>query len=128
MLFRSVHGPQPRDYSQKINVKSSRAALRVALSDKVRNKAFVVVNDFDLQKYSTKHIVESLKSLGQDETVLLADERKDHFLYRSARNIHGVSAMSASEINAENVLRHKAIVLSEIALQSITARLTKEAQ
>lgn len=121
----TAHGPQPRDYTQKINQRMKRQALMIALSDKIRHQRLFVVDDFAIQTYSTKHVVKSLKALEQPKTVLVADERKDDLLYRSARNIHGVSALATSEINAENILRHQSIVLTEVALTALTKRLQK---
>lgn len=120
------HGPQPRDYRQGINAKVRQQALRIALSDKVRHQRLVLVDDFAISKYSTKHILGSLKACGTNLNALLADERKDDFLYRSARNIYRVNAISASEINAEDVLRHETLVLSATAVQALSQRLGGE--
>lgn len=118
----TVHGPQPRSYRQGINQKMKRLALTVALSDKVRHNKLVLVDDFAINKYSTNHIVRSLAVLSNDSTALLADERKDDYLYRSARNIHKVSSVLSSEMNAEDILRHEMIILSETALKALEQR------
>lgn len=118
----TLHGPQPRDYSEKINKKMSRLALKIALSDKVRNKSLTVVDDFGVSQCSTKQITTMLKALGA-EKALVADERKDHFLYRSTRNINGSDAVTASDINAENVLRYRHLVISENGINALTQRL-----
>ena len=126
----TCHGPQPRDYTQKMNKKARQEALRVALSDKVKHQSLVILSDFELQKYSTKQILATLKNINKTaaKTALLADERKDDFLYKSSRNIHGVQSTAANEINAENVLRHSLLVLTESALQAITQRALKTAK
>lgn len=114
------HGPQPRDYRQQVNKKVRQLALKIALSDKVKHKKLILVDDFAITNYSTKHIVGALKVFSSN--ALLADERKDDFLYRSARNIHKVDAVLSSEMNAEQVLRHETLVLSETALKALEQR------
>jgi large subunit ribosomal protein L4 len=121
----AVHGPQPRDYHQKINRKTKQLALGVALSDRVRDGRLVVVDDFSISTYSTKHVVGILKAFSNGST-LLADERKDDFLSRSARNIEGVRAAIAHELNAENVLRHETLIISENGINALKQRFIGE--
>lgn len=117
------HGPQPRSYRQDVNQKVKQLALRVALSDKIRHKRFVVVNDLTVVDYKTKYISSALKDLKQPKTVLISDERKDDLLYKSARNLHGVEVIPSSALNAENVLRYESLILSESALLVLEQRL-----
>lgn len=116
-----AHGPQPRDYTQKLNQRVKQLALKVALSDKVRHGRFVVVDDFALSGYSTSVIVKALGALAAPKALLL-DERKDDFLFRSARNIHGACVVSPAEVNAEQVLKYEAFVISETALGALQQR------
>ena len=118
-----AHGPQPRDYTQKVNQQTKQLALKVALSDKVRHGKLVVVDDFAISGYSTKHVLGALKALDLKKA-LVSDERKDDLLYRSTRNIHGAECVRPDGLNAEKVLRHENLVISETALQSIQQRLT----
>jgi large subunit ribosomal protein L4 len=117
-----VHGPQPRDYTQKVNPKTKLLALKVALSDRARNNAITVLDDFSLSGYSTKNIVSMLKALKLDNGALLADERKDDLLYKSARNIYKVNSVSTMELNAEQVISHQALVICEKALSALQQR------
>lgn len=117
------HGPQPRSYRQDLNRKQRKLALKVALSEKVRYSKLVLVDDFAVSNFSTKHIVGALNALKVEGGALLTDERKDKFLYGSARNIHKVGTGHACEINAEDVLRYETLVLSESALESLCKRL-----
>lgn len=116
-----IFGPRPRDYREKTNQKLRQLALRVALSDKVRHGKLVVVNDFALSKYSTKHLLGALSALGVAKA-LFSDERKDDLLYKSARNIHGATSVAPAELNAEHVLRYESLVISETALNSLQQR------
>ena len=104
-----------------LNQKLRQLALRVALSDKVRHGKLVVVNDFALSKYSTKHLLGALSALGVGKA-LFSDERKDDLLYKSARNIHGATSVAPAELNAEHVLRYESLVISETALNSLHQR------
>jgi large subunit ribosomal protein L4 len=122
----TVHGPQPRCYRQKMSKKTRQEALRVAISDKAKNNRLVVIDDFGLSSYSTKHVVNLLGTL-KVGSALLADERKDNFLSKSADNIYKVSALSAGDLNAEAVLRHETLVITEKALESLNKRLATEA-
>jgi large subunit ribosomal protein L4 len=120
----TVHGPQPRCYRQKMNKKARQEALKVAVSDKVRNNRLIVVDDFGLSTFSTKQVVATLKSLNV-ASALLSDERKDTYLVKSANNIHKVRALAPGDLNAEAVLRHEALVITEKALESLNKRLAE---
>lgn len=115
------HGPHPRDYRQAVNKKTRQLALKIALSDKVRHNKLIVVSDFAIEKYNTKHVLKVLSGLKATKA-LLSDERKDDFLYKSARNIHGAEAIQPSELNAENVLRYESLIISETALTTLQQR------
>lgn len=117
-----AHGPQPRDYTQKVNKKLRQLAMRVALSDKLRHDRLVVVDDFAVSGYSTKHVVGAMKTLSSGKA-LLADERKDDLLYRSTKNIYGATCVQASEMNILDLLGHETLIISETALSTIQQRL-----
>jgi len=116
-----AHGPQPRDYRLAMNRKQRQLALKVALSDKVRHGKLLVVSDFAIGKYNTKHVTKLLSALKAPKA-LLSDERKDDVLYKSTRNIHGAAAVLPTELNAENVLRYENLIISETALTSLAQR------
>ena len=90
----TAHGPQPRSYNLKTNKKFRQKALKIALSDKVRNKAFYLIDDFAVDEYKTKDVVSLLSKLGlSGKKTLLVDSSDSDHLYRSARNIKGVSVL-----------------------------------
>jgi large subunit ribosomal protein L4 len=116
------HGPQPRDYNEKINARTKQVALAVALSEKFRHSRLIVVDDFKVAgKPSTKHIVKALKALNAEKALVL-DERKDDLLFRATRNIHGAACVAPSEVNAEHVLRYENFVISETGLNALQQR------
>jgi large subunit ribosomal protein L4 len=116
-----AHGPQPRDYRLGMNKKARQLALKIALSDKARHGKLIVVSDFSIGKYNTKHVVKLLSAF-KAKKALLSDERKDDVLYKSTRNIHGAAAVLPTELNAENVLRYDNLIISETALTSLAQR------
>ncbi len=118
----TVHGPQPRDYRQKTSRKLRSLAVRVALSDRYRHGLIRIIDDFKISSYSSKQIAKTLKDVGV-QGALITDERKDDFLFRSARNLSGVSYRLPAEFNAEDVLAHNSVVMSETALNTLIQRL-----
>lgn len=122
-----AHGPVPRSYRQYVSKKQRQLALKVALSDKVRFGNLVVLNDFVIEKYSTKHVVSVLDKLKAGKA-LISDERKDDLLYRSTRNIYGAQLVLPAELNAENVLRYEKLVITENALNTLQQRLEGESK
>lgn len=122
-----AHGPVPRSYRQYVGKKQKQLALKVALSDKARFGNLIVVNDFAIDKYNTKHVVGVLKNLKAPKA-LLSDERKDDILYKSTRNIHGAELVLPAELNAENVLRYEKLIITENALNTLQQRLEGEAK
>jgi large subunit ribosomal protein L4 len=120
----TLHGPQPRDYSEKINKRVKKLAMKIALSDKVRHGKLVVVSDFAMSKYSTKTVIGAISNLGI-KSGLLADERKDDFLYKSTRNLVNANAVSIAELNVEDMLRYESLVISENGLSNLCQRLEK---
>ena len=117
-----AHGPNPRSYDQKINQKTKELALKVVLSDKVKHGKLIVVDDFALSKFSTSQVAKTLTGLNVG-SALLSDERKDQYLYLSARNIKTSTAKLPAEINAEDLLRYESFVVSETGLNALHQRL-----
>ena len=117
----TAHGPLPRSYRQQVNRNVKQLALKVALSDKARFKKLIVLEDFGVTGYSTKQVSQTLANL-KAPSAILSDERKDNYLYRSARNIHKVEAVGPMDLNAHNVLGHDAVVISENALKTLQQR------
>lgn len=121
-----VFGPKPRDYSFKLNKKVKDLARKSALSYKAKEDAIVVVEDFNMDKPSTKEFVNIAKNIkvdGRKVLLLLPSVNKNVNL--SARNLNGVDVMVASSLNAYKVLWSDVLVFTEEALNSMTTVLTK---
>ncbi len=119
------HGPQPRSYRRTLPRKMRNLALKVMLSDRFRSGNLHVVDAIPLQEYKTKKICAMLQTFGTKKT-LLSDDRKDDFLYKSARNIYRTAVIDPREINALHIAAHNSLILSAAALQVIITRLSNK--
>ncbi|MGN0085983.1 MAG: 50S ribosomal protein L4 [Alloprevotella sp.] len=121
-----VFGPTPRDYSIKVNKKTTALARRSALSYKAQENAIVVVEDFTFEAPKTKQFVEvldNLKVAGKKSLVVLPGA--DSNVYLSARNLQGVKLAIARNINTYSVLDAAVMVVTESAVKEIESVLTK---
>jgi len=116
-----VHGPQPRDYRQKINRKTKNLALKIVLSDKVQAGCFIVVDSFQIKQYKTKQVSRLLDVFCAKKALFLEGE-KDDFLYRSARNLPGVCVQVSCNLNALDVLSADKVIVSEYGFQQLSNR------
>ncbi|MGE5894235.1 MAG: 50S ribosomal protein L4, partial [bacterium] len=115
-----VFGPQPRDYSYRINKKQRRLALRTALSAKVAEQQFVVVDALSFEKPKTREMISLLASLGlADRKVLVITKDKDENVLLSSRNIPGVSIQTASDVNVYMVMNHDVLLATKDAVLSL---------
>ena len=121
-----VFGPKPRNYSFKLNKKMKALARRSALSYKVQEGAFIVVEDFTYEAPKTKSFVETLNNLKvADKKVLVVLPGADKNVYLSARNLQNAKVAIASDINTYGILNAAQVVVTESALQSIETVLNK---
>ncbi len=119
-----VFGPVPRSYEHKLPKKMRRAALRAALSLRLREEAVSVVESFELEEYSTRRMVEILTALGvMEDSLLIVLEARDVHVERSARNLPRVSVIRAEGLNVYDVLRHRRILFVREAALSVQRRL-----
>jgi large subunit ribosomal protein L4 len=115
-----VFAPKPRDYSYKLNKKVKRLAIKSALSSKVQNKEFIVVDEIKLETYRTKSIVAMLKALGADKKALIITPSTDIFVFKSANNIPGVETAVADSLNVYDVLNYDKLIIAKEAVNMIT--------
>ena len=102
--------------------------MKVALSERVFYQKLVLIRDFPLSAYSTKIVSSARERFFSNGPVLILDERKDDFLYKSSRNIHGVETISAGLVNAEHVLGHKNLLVTSQALSALIERLSEKSK
>ncbi|BBY55017.1 50S ribosomal protein L4 [Mycobacterium koreense] len=114
-----VHGPKPRDYSQRTPKKMIAAALRGALSDRARNDRIHAITEVvSGQTPSTKSAKAFLATLTERKQVLLVIGRSDEVGAKSVRNLPGVHILSPDQLNTYDVLRADDVVFSVEALNA----------
>jgi large subunit ribosomal protein L4 len=124
-----VHGPQPRDYSQRTPKKMIAAALRGALSDRARNGRIHAITELvSGQTPSTKSAKVFLASLTDRKQLLVVIGRSDQAGLKSVRNLPGVHILSPDQLNTYDVLRADDVVFSVEALNAFIASNTKTAE
>jgi large subunit ribosomal protein L4 len=121
-----VHGPHPRDYSQRTPKKMIAAALRGVLSDRARGERIHVIDSLSVGDLpSTKAIVSLLATIASSKHVLIVLERDDELSYKSVRNIPAVHVLPYDQLNAYDVLVSDDIVFTEGAFNAFVAFNTK---
>ena len=121
-----IFGPQPRDYSFKVNKKVRTLALRMALSSRVADNDIMVVKSIDLAEAKTKNFAAVAKALGLTKALVVTpgdDMLKDNGVALAARNIPGITVVTPDKVNVYEVLNHKQVVLLEGSLSHLEARL-----
>jgi large subunit ribosomal protein L4 len=122
-----VHGPKPRDYSQRTPKKMIAAALRGALSDRARNGRIHAVTELvEGQTPSTKSAKAFLATLTQRRQVLIVIGRSDETGAKSVRNLPGVHVLSPDQLNTYDVLKADDLVFSVEALNAYIGANTKQ--
>ncbi len=115
-----IHGPQPRDYTQRTPRKMRALALRGALSARAREEAIKVVNDFDWEFPKTKRAHGLLKDISASGKALVVLDRSEVNAARSFRNLPGVMVAQPGHLNTYEVLRSDTVVFSLPALEEVT--------
>ncbi|WP_322410113.1 50S ribosomal protein L4 [Microbacterium invictum] len=121
----TVHGPQPRDYSQRTPKKMIAAALLGALSDRARGERLHIVESLGVTDApSTKAAASVLTALGAVKNVLVVVERSDEVSVLSVRNLAYVHVLSFDQLNAYDVLVSDDIVFTKAAYDAFVAART----
>lgn len=114
-----VFAPKPRDFSQKINQKMKVAALKSALSQKVRDNEVIIINEVKAENGKTKEIATIMKNLKMDKRVLLVVGERDELVIRACRNIENVTLINASLINVYDVVANANCIMTKDAVKKI---------
>ena len=112
-------GPKPRSYRFTINKKVRRLALKSALSGKVADNEMIVLDELKLDAIKTKEIVKVLAALKAGKKALIVLPEKDDVVYRSARNIAGVSTTLVGTLNVYDILNCDTLIVLKDAVQKI---------
>ncbi len=106
-----AHAPKPRDYSQKVNKKVRRLAIKSALSLKVRDELLTVVSGFDMNAPSTKAMLTFLTAVNARKPLIILPEGNE-FVQKSARNVPGAKVINMGNINVYDLLNAGTLVLT----------------
>lgn len=116
-----VHGPQPRDYSQRTPKKMKAAALRGALTDRARHNRIHVVSGVVEGDISTKAAKSLFGKISERKNLLLVVERSDEAAWLSARNLPQVHILEPGQLNTYDVLVSDDVVFTQAAFESFVA-------
>lgn len=111
-----VHGPQPRDYSQRTPKKMIAKALRSALSDRARHDRIHVLDEFIVSEPSTKAAKAALASVVGDRTPLIVLERDDTNTALSLRNLQEAEVVWADQLNTYSVMASDDVIFTVASL------------
>ncbi|HQG70805.1 MAG: 50S ribosomal protein L4 [Microbacteriaceae bacterium] len=121
-----VHGPHPRDYSQRTPKKMIAAALRGALSDRARGERLHVIDSLSVGNVpSTRAVAALLADIAPSKNVLIVLQREDEVSYKSVRNLSTVHVLPFDQLNAYDVLVSDDIVFTQGAYEAFVAWNTK---
>ena len=113
-----VFAPVPRDYTQKMNKKEKRAALKSALTDKVANQKFIVLDELKMDEIKTKEFVKILKNLHVSGALVVMDTNDD-IIKKSANNVPDVKTALTNTINVYDILKYDTVVTTKAAVEAI---------
>lgn len=121
----TIFGPKPRDYSsQRPPAQVRRAALKIVLSSKLKDKRLLILDAFDLAEVKTRVFLQGLKSLGLKKTLVVTLETDDN-LVRSSRNLPDCQVLPVAGLNCYDLLKHTHLVLLKDSLPGLEVRLMK---
>ena len=113
-----VFAPVPRDYSFKMNKKEKRAALKSALTSRVEENKFIVVDSLTFDEIKTKNVANTLKNLNVSKAlVVLEDGNVNAEL--SAKNIAGVKTAKTNTINVYDIMKYNTVIATKAAVKAI---------
>lgn len=121
-----VFGPHPRDYSKKVTKSVKRLALCKALSARILAGDVLVTDTFAVKEPKTKQFVKLVKDAASEEKVLVVSSVFDENTYKAARNVKPTQLVTAGEVNTEQLLAFKKIIVTSDALPQLAERISKK--
>ncbi len=111
--------PKPRDYSIKMNVKERKSALKSALTSRVNEAKFIVLDSLELPEVKTKAMVNVVKALNLNKALIVTEGEASKNVMLSARNIQGIKTAAVNNINVFDILKYDTFVVTKDALNKI---------
>jgi large subunit ribosomal protein L4 len=113
---------KPRDYSQKVNRKMYRSAMRSIVSELVRSDRLRVVESLSVEGIKTRDLVARLRSMGLSDVLIVADAPDENLLL-SARNLHWAAVAEPEDLNPVSLLAFEHVLITEAAVKKLEERL-----
>ncbi len=124
-----VFGPQPRDYSFKLNKKVKRLARKSALTYKAKENQIIVLEDFDFEAPRTKALIELLNNFSvADQKTMFVLARPNRNIFLSSRNLQQVKVIQASDLSTYDILNARHLFFMESSLQELQKVLASNAE
>jgi large subunit ribosomal protein L4 len=117
-----VFGPKPRDYSKKVNKNVRKLAFLKALSSRILEGDVLITEEIAVKEPKTKQLVQLLQSLTEEERVLVIADQYSEETYKAARNVRPVLLNTAAQVNAEQLLAYRKIIVTKEALSKLAER------
>ncbi|MCK9273734.1 MAG: 50S ribosomal protein L4 [Syntrophales bacterium] len=117
-----VFGPRPRNYAYTVPKKVRKAALRAALSMKMKENQIIILNDFPMPEIKTKKFKEVMDRFELHRVLFVLDKENDA-LGKSSRNLQGVKMLRAEGINVYDLMKYDTVVLLEPSIKKIEGAL-----
>lgn len=114
-----VFAPKSRDFSKKMNVVAKRVALFSALSKKIEDEQFFVIDNLAVENGKTKEMVAFLEAFKLDKTVLMVMGNNDVQVIRAARNIPELSTISVDTLSTYEVVKNAVVVIAKSAVEKL---------
>lgn len=111
-------GPVPRKFQARVPKKLRRAALRMALTDKLQNDRLVVIDDFAFPEIKTARFVEAMKNFDVRKALIVVEDKNEN-LEKSSRNVPWVKVLRQEGLNVYDILNHDHLFLAQSAIGKI---------
>ena len=111
-------GPKPREYSIKVPKKLKKAALRMAITDKLQSDRLVVIDEFNLNEIKTKKFIEIMNRFKVNKALIVTEE-KNEILEKSSKNIPWVKVIRHEGLNVYDILNHDHLFLVKSSIKKI---------
>jgi large subunit ribosomal protein L4 len=120
-----VFGPHPHDYSKKVAKSVKKLAFRKALSERIKGGDIFIVPSFVVKEAKTKQFVAALGAITPEAKTLVISASFDDTTYLAARNVQPALLITAAEVNTEQLLNFRKIVITDDGLAQLSDRIAK---
>ncbi len=117
-----VFGPSPRSYDKRVPKKVKKAALKMALTDKLMGEEIIVIDKFDLDEIKTKKFAGIMNTLNAENALIVLDDT-DENVEMSSKNIPSIKVLKTQGLNVFDILKYNKLVIVEPSIKGIEGRL-----